>query len=647
MLRPISYERVSTFQQVEMGKGLVDQRSSLTAFLDKNADKFTEDRIFITDEGVSAFKNANIAPESSLGKFLQDIRDKKYGKGDALIVTSLDRLSRRSSWSENTIQFIVAAGIVIYDISTDVVLRDDDSFSKILMEIILQRSHNESLMKSVRAKVAWQNKVMRAAANGEVVSNRMPFWLENIDNKYSVKEDQAALIVKCFELYKSGFSTGEIVKRIDDPKWQMVRVSRLIRDRRLLGEHKRYNDEVISNVYPKIIDDELFLTANRMMDTVMTDKKKPAEDLLLEPSVVKQIFSLSESGLGSGAIVKRLPKGWSTVNVLRVLRDKKVVEMKIIDNLTFERVNAKLTANGVANRIRKDVTIAQDDYITNLFPRILKCGCCGGNIAIHYNHVRTKYVICRTREEKKRCDAKSIQYTRIEKNILSVVMNVDFGKVLSEDSTKKDKVLEALKVELSALRKEENTYQLKIDERKKSGKKTSLPLMEGLTDVQDRIEETLEQISRSSTINELPTFDYDINCLLDPMNVELRAKVRKELKHVISKVTYQVIDKYILVRLHYYTDVLSHVLIIDNKRGGGDIVSQIAIYTKDSTTIYTTPSFALTTSNNEIPRIHFMENVPLNQIDYELLLISADYVECSDSVTSWMRHNHNFLFANN
>ncbi|WP_437430346.1 zinc ribbon domain-containing protein [Yokenella regensburgei] len=141
----------------------------------------------------------------------------------------------------------------------------------------------------------------------------------------------------------------------------------------------------------------------------MTDKKKPAGDLLLEPSVVKQIFSLSESGLGSGAIVKRLPKGWSTVNVLRVLRDKKVVEMIIIDNLTFERVNTKLTANGVANCIRKDVTLAQDDYITNLFSRILKCGCCGGNIAIHYNHVRTKYVICRTREEKKRCAAKSIQ----------------------------------------------------------------------------------------------------------------------------------------------------------------------------------------------------------------------------------------------
>ncbi|WP_202307397.1 recombinase family protein [Dryocola clanedunensis] len=577
MLRPICYERVSSFDQVVTGAGLDDQRSIIEQYLDDNADKFTCDRIYITDEGVSAFKNANISPESNLGKFLQDVRNRKYGKGDALIVTSLDRLSRRSSWTENTIQFIVVSGIVIYDISTGLVLRDDDSFSKILMEIILQRSHNESLMKSVRAKVAWQNKVMRAAANGEVVSNRMPFWLENIDNKYSVIEEQAALVVQCFEWYKAGFSTGEIVKRIGDPKWQMVKVSRLIRDRRLLGEHKRYNDEVISNVYPKIIDDELFITANRMMDTVMADKKKPAEDLLLEPDVVKQIFELSESGLGSGAIVKRLPDGWSTVNVLRVLRDKKVVEQKIIDNLTFERVNEKLTKSGVANRIRKDVTIAQNDYITNLFPRILKCGFCGGNIAIHYNHVRAKYVICRTREEKKRCDAKSIQYTRIEKNILNTVMQVDFSKLMNDGTADNNDGLETLKLELLALKSQEKQYLEKITKRKDEGKKTSMPLMEGLTDVQDSIDELQDRINSYSHKKEIPAFDYDIDAVLDPMNVELRAKVRKELKLVLSRVSYWVFDKLIFVDLKYFTDVLSHALLIDNKRGGGELLQEIAI----------------------------------------------------------------------
>ncbi|WPO93744.1 recombinase family protein [Buttiauxella sp. HR94] len=586
MHRPICYERVSSFDQVLSGAGLDDQRSIIDQYLKENAEKFTNERIYITDEGVSAFKNANISSESNLGKFLQDVRDRRYGKGDALIVTSLDRLSRRSSWNENTIQFIVSSGIVVHDISTKLVLQEDDNFSKILMEIILQRSHNESLMKSVRSKVAWQNKVLRAASNGEVVSNRMPFWLENIDNKYSIIQEQAELIVKCFEWYKSGLSTGEIVKRINNPKWQMVRVSRLIRDRRLLGEHKRYNDEVIPNVYPKVIDEELYVIANRMMDNVMLDKKKPAEDLLLEPGVVKHIFELSESGLGSGAIVKQLPDGWSTVNVLRVLRDKRVVDEEIIDNLTFKRVNAKLTKNGVANRIRKDVTIGQDDYISNLFPRILKCGCCNGNIAIHYNHVRTKYVICRTREEKKRCDAKSIQYTRIEKNILSVVMGVDFNRLMNENSSNENSLLDLLKVELSTLRNEEETYLSKIAERKATGKKTSLPLMEGLTDVQDRIEEIKNRISSSLERETIPVFNYNLDSLLDPMNVELRAKVRKELKLVLSGIHYWVLDKRIFVHIKYFNDVLSHTLVIDNKRGGGTVLQEIAITERDKERTY-------------------------------------------------------------
>ncbi|MCS5796023.1 recombinase family protein [Klebsiella pneumoniae subsp. pneumoniae] len=489
MLRPICYERVSSIQQIEGGGGLDDQRSALEGYLDRNSDKFSNDRIFIQDRGVSAFKNSNISSESQLGIFLQDVQNRKYGEGDALIVMSLDRISRRSSWAEDTIRFIVNSGIEVHDISASTVLRKDDPHSKLIMELIQMRSHNESLMKSVRAKAAWDRKIIEAVQNGTVISNKMPMWLKNVDNRYQVIQEKADLIIRCFEWYRDGFSTGEIVKRIADPKWQMVTVSRLVRDRRLLGEHKRYNDEIIHNVYPKVIDDDLFLTANRMMDRVMLEKNKPAEDLLLESDVVQEIFQLYESGLGSGAIVKRLPKGWSTVNVLRVLRDKNVVTQKIIDNLTFERVNQKLSMNGVANRIRKDITIAQDDYITNLFPKILKCGCCGGNIAIHYNHVRTKYVICRNREERKICDAKSIQYIRIEKNILKCVKNVDFQKLMIESTGSETSVLDGLREELSSLRREESSYNDKINERKLAGKRVGIHLNDGLTEVQDRIEE--------------------------------------------------------------------------------------------------------------------------------------------------------------
>lgn len=586
MYRPICYERVSSFDQVLRGSGLDDQRSIIERYLDDNSKIFTKDRIFITDEGVSAFKNANISAESSLGKFLQDVRERKYGKGDALVVTSLDRLSRRSSWSENTIQFIVTSDIVIYDISTGLVLKKDDNFSKILMEIILQRSHNESLMKSVRAKVAWENKVARAAATGEVVSSRMPFWLENVDGKYSIIREQAELIVNCLNWYVQGLSTGEITRKINSPKWQMVKVSRLIRDRRLLGEHKRSSDEVVPNVYPVIVDSDLFVTANRMMDAVMLPKKKPAEDLLHSDAEIKQIFNLYESGVGTGAIVKQLSGDWSTVNVLRVLRDREVVDRKIIDNLTFERVNLKLSKNGVANRIRKDIKIAADDYITNLFPRILKCGCCNGNIAIHYNHVRAKYVICRNREEKKSCDARSFQYIRIESNILNVVKNVDFQKLMNEDKTDKNKLMDSLLVELSSLRTEEKLYQKKIAERKAIGKKASIAFMEGLTDIQDRIDELEERLNNEKSESEIPVFDYNLDDVIEPTNVELRAKVRKELKLVLSEVKYWLDEKRIFVMLKYYNEVLTHTLVINNKRFGGEILQEIAITEKNGERTY-------------------------------------------------------------
>lgn len=645
MLRPICYERVSSIQQIEGGGGLDDQRSALEGYLDRNADKFNDERIFIQDKGVSAFKNSNISSESQLGIFLQDVQNRKYGEGDALIVMSLDRISRRSSWAEDTIRFIVNSGIEVHDISASTVLRKDDPHSKLIMELIQMRSHNESLMKSLRAKAAWDRKIMEAVKNGTVISNKMPIWLKNVDNKYQRIEEKVNLIRHCFEWYKHGLSTGEIIKKIGDPTLQMVTVSRWIRDRRLLGEHVRYNGEVVHNAYPKVIDEDLFITANRMMDRVMLEKRKPADDLLLEPAVVQEIFRLYESGIGTGAIVKHLSKGWSTVNVLRVLRDKGVVKQKIIDNLTFERVNQKLSQNGVANRIRKDITIAQDDYITNLFPKILKCGCCGGNIAIHYNHVRVKYIICRNREEKKICDSKSIQYLRVEKNILQLVKNIDFNKLMSEGILDRGSIIDGIREELATLRKEEQKYIDKIKKRKSEGKLAGIHLSEGLTEIQDRIEELDKEIIKSQDIKEIPKLDFNIEEVLDPMNVELRAKVRKELRLVLKSVKYRVISKSIFVSLKYYTNVLAHVIVINNQRGGGDVQTEFSIEEHDENRVYRTDSFALSYKHgDEVPNFHTFEGIPINNFEYLKLRDLIEEVEGNGIVASWMNRNYDFIF---
>ena len=649
MLRPICYERVSSFQQLSEGHGgLDDQRSAIDRYLDDNKKLFSGDRIYIQDRGISAYRNDNIAPGSQMGSFLEGIRKKEYGVGDALIVLSLDRISRRSSWSEDTIRYIVDSGVEVHDISGRLVLRRDDPNSKLYMEIVQSRSHNESLMKSTRAIAAWDRKIKEAIKEGKVISNRMPVWLINDGGKYAVNEEKVELIRSCFRMYANGMSTGEIVKHYKQKGvlLQMVTVSNWVRDRRLLGEHKRYNDEVYRGVYPVVIDEELFLTANRMMDRIGLEKKKLREDLLLDHYVVKKIFRLFEDGVGTGAIVKQLEAGWSTVNILRVLRDKKVVKMKIIDNLTFERVNQKLSLNGVANRIRKDLSIAQDDYITNLFPKILKCGCCGGNIAIHYNHVRTKYVICRTREEKKACDAKSIQYIRIEKNILETVKNVDFNQLLRTEESNSSPI-NTLREELSSLRAEEIAFIARIEERKRQGLRAGLMLSDGLTEVQDRIIQAENELITLQDIREIPKLDFNIEEVLDPLNVELRAKVRKELRLVLKSVKYRVVSKSIFVSLEYYTDVLAHVIVINNQRGGGEVQTEFAIEEHDGCRVYRTDSFVLSyKKGDEVPQFHTYEGVPINNFEYLKLRDLIEEVEGNGIVSSWMYKNYDFVFMN-
>lgn len=588
MLRPICYERVSSIQQVSEGGGLDDQRGAIDRYLDEKKHLFSDDRIYIQDRGVSAFRNDNISPDSQLGMFLEGVRKKEYGEGYALVVLSLDRISRRSSWSEDTIRYIVDSGVEVHDISGRLVLNRNDPNSKLYMEIVQSRSHNESLLKSTRAIAAWDRKIKDAIKEGKVISNRMPVWLINNGGKYAVNEEKVELIRSCFEMYANGMSTGEIVKHYKQKgqALQMVTVSNWVRDRRLLGEHERYNGEIYRGVYPVVIDDDLFITANRMMDRVGLEKKKPREDLLLDDEVVKKIFRLFEDGVSTGSIVTQLEAGWSTVNVLRVLRDKKVVKMKMIDNLTFERVNQKLSLNGVANRIRKDLSISQDDFITNLFPKILKCGTCGGNVAIHYNHVRTKYVICRTREEKKSCTAKSIQYARIERNILETVKNVDFEQLMKAEKSNSSPV-EALREELSSLRVEEEAFMARIEDRKKQGLRVGLLLSDGLTEVQDRIIQAENELIALQDIREIPQLDFNIEEVLDPMNVELRAKVRKELRLVLKSVKYWIFDKRIFIRLEYFNDVLAHMLVINNKRGSGEILNEVSIEEKNGERIYT------------------------------------------------------------
>lgn len=218
---------------------------------------------------------------------------------------------------------------------------------------------------------------------------------------------------------------------------------------------------------------------------------------------------------------------------------------------------------------------------------------------------------------------------------------------MSEGILDSGSIIDGIREELATLRKEEQKYIDKIKKRKSEGKLTGIHLNEGLTEIQDRIEELEKEIIKSQDIKEIPKLDFNIEEVLDPLNVELRAKVRKELRLVLKSVKYRVVSKSIFVSLEYYTDVLAHVIVINNQRGGGEVQTEFAIEEHDGCRVYRTDSFVLSYKiGNEVPQFHTYEGVPINNFEYLKLRDLIEEVEGNGIVSSWMYKNYDFVFMN-
>lgn len=103
--RPHVYTRISKTTQTE-GSGLDEQTTRIEQYLESKKHLFEGEVTYWQDIGLSAYKNKNIQ-DGQLAEFIKQVDEGKIGEGDALIIYSLDRLSRRSSWDETTIQHLV------------------------------------------------------------------------------------------------------------------------------------------------------------------------------------------------------------------------------------------------------------------------------------------------------------------------------------------------------------------------------------------------------------------------------------------------------------------------------------------------------------------------------------------------------------
>ncbi|MEP7043720.1 MAG: recombinase family protein [Dokdonella sp.] len=302
--QPKAYSYVRMSSELQLGG------DSLRRQLERSAEFAAKHNLDLTDPiqdlGVSAFRGNNVE-FGNLRSFLDLVEQGKVERGTYLIVESLDRLSRANVTKAFSLLLnIVSSGINVATLTDGQIYTAEtlgDNGGQIFLALgSMLRAHDESRTKSQRIAAAWANKRVIARRGG--VKSRLtrtaPLWLRVSEGRESVVaiEDRAALVREIFELARDGWGANSIAKRFNSRGeqpwgtrrkldrnrgkaiWHESYVKKILVNRSVLGEFQPHHvehsgggkkglrvpdGEVIANYFPRIVSDDLFLSAKAAM----------------------------------------------------------------------------------------------------------------------------------------------------------------------------------------------------------------------------------------------------------------------------------------------------------------------------------------------------------------------------------------------
>lgn len=256
------YQRISSKKQTT-GVGLDRQLDNALAYCRTRSLEVAD----IQQDVASAFHAKHL--DGHLGAFLQAIQDKLIEVPSALVVESLDRLGRDHTLNAlSRFIDIISAGVEVHEISTGIVYTQSETHLLHLALAIMERAHNESMMKSKRSHDAIQRK-LAAAKDGKIIRANVPVWIDVVDDQLVLNE-HSATVKLIFDLYLSGMSFRSIARELNDraipypvkkaakamrvEKWGNARVYTMISSPAVYGQFTPKNGDAIEDYFPAVVD---------------------------------------------------------------------------------------------------------------------------------------------------------------------------------------------------------------------------------------------------------------------------------------------------------------------------------------------------------------------------------------------------------
>ncbi len=271
------YVRVSTDIQAREGFSIVAQIKLIREYCTKNDIEIIKE---YCDEGLSA-KHDNINKRPALQEML---KDGEKGLFDTILVHKYDRFARNVELSQRVKKQLSKANIKLISITEPL---EDSPMGFFVGGIheLLSEYYIRNLSKEVK-------KGMNERASQGLYMGRLPYGYY-LDNKViKVNEHEADTVKKVFELYNSGMGTAKISRILNELKipqqyggcnWQCFPVRKILHSKSYIGT-MCWNGEEYENVFPRIIDDEVFQLTQMQLEqrgTTFTQRKKHYDEFVL------------------------------------------------------------------------------------------------------------------------------------------------------------------------------------------------------------------------------------------------------------------------------------------------------------------------------------------------------------------------------
>jgi DNA invertase Pin-like site-specific DNA recombinase len=282
----ISYTR---FSDPKQGKGDSEDRQAemFRSFCTRHS--LTPLTEVFADRGRSGYKDEH-RKKGRFGQLVAMAKDERIEPGTIIVVEAWDRLGRlRPDKQTELVAELLRTGVSIG------VCRLDDLFSEedfgthkwTTLAVFIQLAYQESKQKAERVADSWERRRERARTGGELLTTRLPAWLELVNGEPRLIPGRAAAVRRIFALAAEGKGHTRIVSTLTAERvpsfgravvnsdrvrsqfsgtWTRPYVALILNDRRALGELQPYKSDGTPDgpslkCYPAVVSEEEFALA--------------------------------------------------------------------------------------------------------------------------------------------------------------------------------------------------------------------------------------------------------------------------------------------------------------------------------------------------------------------------------------------------